>query len=129
MAVCRKIRAVKRQICIGDLRKKININTRAIVPPVDGDFTQHGQNYTIRSSPHAMVKTLNGIDTFDGVEISGVDAIAVWIRFDATVTGEDFVRFGTKNYSVRSAENLDQRGEFTKLICIFEGDQSKAGAT
>lgn len=128
MAKCNYIKGQHRKVCIGDLDRKIEIYSRAIKPPADDQDMQHGQEYTLKYKPYAMIKTLRGITTFDGIEITGVEALEIFIRYDSRVTTQDFVRLDGKNISIKSIEDLDRRKEFMRLICVEEGDKDRAAS-
>lgn len=121
MPQCVTIRAKHRNVCAGDMDRRIEIYSRYIQSPLDETDMMHDQEYTLKASPWAIVQTLRGITTFDGIEISGIEALEVYIRYNPSITSEDFVRIDGKNIRIRSVEDLDRRKEFMRLVCIEEG--------
>lgn len=128
MAVCTYIRGKKRKICTGDLDRQIEIYTRSIQTPLDSNFMEHSELYTLKAKPWAMIMTRDGITTFDGIEIAGVQAYEIYIRYNASITTEDFVQINGRNIQIASVEDLDLRHEFMRLMCIDKGSVNKEAA-
>lgn len=125
MTVCQKIRGYRRKVCLGDLDRQIEIYERDIQSPTDQNFMMHEQEYSLKAKPWAMINTLRGVTTFDDIEISGINALEIFIRHNPLITTEDFVRIDGKNIQITSIEDLDRRKEFMRLICIDRGDADK----
>lgn len=115
-----KIRIKKRQVCIGDLDKEIELQDRDIVPPVFGspDFDE---NFTTNATVWAGIKTVDGKTFFDGVNTETVITHNIFIRFDATVTSETWILFDSRRFDILKVENFEERGEFMLLTCVDRG--------
>ena len=122
---CQTIRSRKRRVCAGDLDTQIEIFDRNIRAPDSFSGWQHNQDYTPKATPWALVKSLNGIATFDGINLSGVQSLEIFIRYRDDVTAEDFVRIDGQNIEITSVEDLDRRKEFLRLVCLDRGAVEK----
>lgn len=105
----------------------IKIYERNIQTPLSNEM-EHSQEYKLKASPWALVKTLDGITTFDNIEISGVRAYEIYIRYNATITAEDFVQIDGRNIKIDSVEDLDLKHEFMRLVCVDKGDKLQEAA-
>lgn len=120
MARCQKIKRKKRQVCVGDLNKEIVLQNRNIAEPLFGspDFDE---NFTTIATVWAAVNTVSGKTYFDGVGTDINITHEIFIRYDATVTAESWVQFGGRRIDILNTEDLDERGEFMKLVCNDRG--------
>lgn len=123
MPKCVQIRRKKRQVCIGDLRDRVNIQTRSIAVPVAGSVDL-GETFVCDSTVWAMVETKNGVQVFDGTNIIGVATHNIYIRFICDVTFENWLTFKGRNYDILDVQNLEERDEFYLLRCSLRGTEA-----
>ena len=85
MPECAPIRRKKRNVCIGDMRDRVIIQTRAITVPGASsvDFTE---TFSADQTVWALVETKTGTQIFDGTNIVGVATHNIYIRFISGVT-------------------------------------------
>ncbi len=120
MPKCIKIRRKKREVCIGDMRDSIIVQTRVITPPAAGgvDFTEV---FTADATVWALVETKTGTEVFDGTNIKGIATHFFYIRFVANMTFENWVKYKLKEYDILDVQNLEERDEFYLLRCSLRG--------
>lgn len=127
MPKCIKIKRKHRQVCIGDLDEQIAIQTRASDDSFSADesFT-----FTTVLTPWAMVETLNNVFIVDEVTASDVQAThAFTIRVPSiNISGEFWVLFKSKRYRIIDQVDLEERGEFLKLMCAVRGSNTRKAA-
>jgi len=61
MPVCEKIRAVKKQTCIGDMRNRISLYRRDLTAPLSRG-TNHTEEFTLIDQVWAQVKSTSGVE-------------------------------------------------------------------
>jgi len=118
-----KIRRKKRQVCIGDLDTEIVLQNRSIVPPVSGS-SDFDENFTPNSTVWAAVNTVSGKTFFDGVGTETNITHEIFIRYDVTITAEVWVLLDSRRFDILDVEDLDERNEFMKLLCVDRGSDS-----
>lgn len=125
MPKCKKLRRLKRQVCIGDLDNQIVLQDRSITPPVSGvDATE---DFTTNDTVDAKVDTSRGETIFDGVSPDGVDVTHIFtIRFITGITAETWVGFKSQRFDILDVENLEERDEWLKLRCTNRGTATNA---
>jgi len=129
MPKCVKIRRKHRQICIGDLDKIIDIQNRSLDDGFDNDTEL--EEFTTFLSPWSMLETVKGIFVVD--EVNGGD-IEVTHRFtirfpDDAITGENWILFKEKRYSILSQQNFEELDEFLQLLCVEKGSKDRKAAS
>jgi SPP1 family predicted phage head-tail adaptor len=123
MPRCVKIRRPKREVCIGDLRDKVVIQTRAITAPI-ANSVDLGETFSGDQTVWAMIKTKNGVQVFDGTNIVGVATHEIYIRFITGVTFQSWLTFKSKKYDILDVQNLEERDEFYLLRCSLRGTEA-----
>ena len=124
MARCQKIQIRKRQVCIGNMRDKIVLNTRSITAP-SFDTVDFDETFVATKTVWAGVETQTGKTFFDGVETETPISHIIYVRFDSTVTSETWITFKSRRIDILKVEDLDERGEFMKLTCSDKGLESR----
>lgn len=120
MAACSKIRKKKRQICIGDLRDLIKIQSRNIAEPLFNSV-DFNENFVDVSEVWSLINTVDGKTFFDGVSTDINITHEIYINYDQTVTAESWVEFESRRFDILRVEDLDERHQFMKLICAERG--------
>lgn len=124
MSVCRKIKAIKRQICIGDLKDRIEIFLRSQVSKNDGKI-KSVMDFSSVATVWAKVTTTRGSQLFDGVELADPFTHEIEIRFRADIDAEKWIDFKGNRYDIVDVQDYDERNEFLLLLCKKKGDQTK----
>ncbi len=121
------IRRGHRKACIGDLRDRIVLQTRKIKEPEFGS-AEFAEDFVQEDEVWASIKTLSGKVFFDGVGTDLLITHEVLIRYDPTVTAETWIKFRGRRFDVAQVENLEERKEYLRLLCIDRGDQEASEA-
>lgn len=122
MTVCKRINITKKKICIGDLKKRVIVQTRAIVPPEGVDYSQL---ITDLKTVWAAIQTSKGSEIFDGTNVIGVATHFFYIRKIDNVTFENFVEYNSKEYRILDVQNVDEDDLFLLLRCTERGIKTK----
>lgn len=122
MTVCKRVNITKKKICIGDLKHKVKVQTRVIVPPDDVDYSQLHEDV---SEVWAAIQTTKGIEIFDGVNTIGVATHLFYTRKISNVTFENFVEYKDKKFRIIDVQELDEDDTFLLLRCTERGDKTK----
>ena len=122
MTVCKRISITKKKICIVDLKHKVKVQTRAIVPPEGVDYSQLLTDVKLA---WAALQTKKGVEIFDGTNIIGIATHYFYVRIIADVTFVNFVEYKDKKYRILDVQNLDEDDEFLLLRCTERGESSK----
>ncbi len=123
MPKCAPIRRKKRNVCIGDMRDQVVIQTRAITAP-GTNSVDFGETFTGDATVWALIETKTGTQIFDGTNIIGVATHNIYIRFIAGVTFEKWLTFKSVKYDILDVQNLEERDEFFLLRCSLRGDET-----
>lgn len=125
MAVCKTIANVRRKVCVGDLDKLIQVQTRSIQPPA-GSSVDFFEQFTEYQDFWALIQTVNGLSIFDGSGITQNITHKIYIPYAEGITFENWVQYNGNRYRISRVENLDERNEFFLLYCIFRGSAALA---
>lgn len=123
MAECTKIRIRHRQLCAGDLDRKINIQSRTIDEP-DDMSTDFGNTFTTTKSVWAALKTTKGRDVFFATNLDQAVSHVFYTRYVAGMTANDWIQYKDENYDILETENLDERDEWMAHYCNVRGASS-----
>lgn len=108
-------------VCAGDLSKRIYVEVRTIMPPVDGGV-DYSEEFTERKPLWAMVETVNGAQIFDGTNIVGQISHRFTVRWRKDLTIQSWVEYQGQKYKIINIENQNQRNRFLILSCTVRGD-------
>ena len=116
-------------MCVGDLRTRITLSSRAITAP---DFGQSsfGESFTTNvKTAWASIKTINGRILFNGVDTDEALTHEIIIRYDATVTAETWIQLAdTTRLDIIDVQDFEQRNEYLVLLCNARGTQEASKA-
>ena len=85
MPACSYIKKKKRNVCIGDMRDEIVIQTRNIRPPAE-DGVDFNEEFNGKATVWSLVNTVNGETIFDGTGTERDVTHHIYIRYFAGVT-------------------------------------------
>jgi len=117
---CRKIQRKPDAVCIGDLKKLINIIDRKI-EPADVSHTMNFDDYV---STRARIDTRRGGAFFNGVNMENAPTHYFYIRFGITVERNYTLEFKGIYYLVSDVENLNEESRFLKISATKNGPKS-----
>ncbi len=122
------VRPNTRKICVGDLNHRVMLLPRNMTEPGFGD-TNFGEDFSGGKEAWAKVFTTEGKTLFNGVNADVNVTHEVYIRTDPDVTSETWVELedGTL-LDVVDTEDIDERGEWLKLVCTERGRATLGGA-
>lgn len=72
-----------------------------------------------------IIKTLKGMAVFDDTNTERVATHEICIAYQAGITSERWVLFGTKRIKILTVENCCEKDEVLKLMCTSRGEDSK----
>ena len=125
MPKCTRIKKKKRQVCVGDMRDEITIQSRSITPPA-ADGVDFGETFSGDQVVWATINTVSGETVFDGTNTERDVTHRIYIRFLSGVTAEAWVLFNSERYDILTVEDLDKRGTFMLLRCTNRGTTANA---
>lgn len=129
MPQCVKIRKKKRQACVGDMRDRIIIQDRDIVPPV-GDSVDLTELFSGDQPVWAGINTVSGETIFDGTGTERDVTHRLITRYIEGVTSENWILTeGDERLDILDVENLDERSEYMLLRCTNRGTSSNAASS
>jgi SPP1 family predicted phage head-tail adaptor len=110
---------------VGILDKRVTLQDRAIQAPIHGE-TEFTEDFDSTATVWAAVRTTTGKTLFDGVGVDVAITHEVIIRYAEGVTSETWIELadGTR-LDVVKPENLDERGDFLRLLCTDKGSKDK----
>ncbi|MEE8341967.1 MAG: phage head closure protein [Candidatus Neomarinimicrobiota bacterium] len=123
MARCQIIGPKHKKICAGDLRQRIEIQTRSITSPAD--CINFDELFTTVETVFASIETVNGQTVFDSTNTEVIVTHKIYIRFLSTVTAETWLQFNNEKYDILKVENIDNRNEYLILRCNKRGINTK----
>lgn len=129
MPKCEKIRRKHRQICIGDLDKFIEIQTRSLDDSLNTEAETEA--FTTVLSLDSMLETVKGIfvvDLVNGGDIEATHRFTIRLP-DIAISGENWILFKEKRYSILNQENFEELDEFLQLLCVQKGSTSRNAAS
>ena len=121
MAVCKKIRKINRQVCIGGMNKRIEIQARAITPPDFDVTTDYDEEFTEVRTVWSNVVTVTGVQLFDGTGIVRNITHFFYIRYFPNVTFENWILFDSEYYDIIDVEDLDHDKRFYRIRASKRG--------
>lgn len=129
MAKCERKRIPRIKICAGDLRHKIDIQTRSMSDNSPGQFNP-AESFTTVVSPWSAVETPNGRSKFLGVNINEDTTHIFIIRYDSALSNieaaNNFVLFNSRRMRILGVKNMNEDNYFLAIECTERGDSSKA---
>lgn len=126
MSQCKDITPKKRRLCTGDLRDRIEIQSRALKPTTFSSSDYQEEFITI-STVWASIQTTRGFQSFNDVgTVENNVTHKIYIRFstELTITTENWLIFKNERYDIIDIENLEERNEFLLLYCEKKGSDS-----
>lgn len=119
----------RRQLCIGDMDKRIILSDREITEPGFAE-TDFGEKFADPKEVWAKVQTLTGRVLWNGVDTDIALTHEVSIHFDPDVTTETWIQLlpSETRLKIEAVENLEERNEVLVLACRARGvdEASKA---
>jgi SPP1 family predicted phage head-tail adaptor len=125
VAKCITVQRKDTHICVGSLNKKISIFERTLTASSDPDVLDYEEVFTEVSTPWAMLETIKGEVIFDNVSIDRIATHNFYIRYDASITQENWIVFNNNHYDILNVENLDENFRFLRLESVIRGDVAK----
>lgn len=125
MAICKKKRFTRTQLCAGDLRHKIAIQTRSLGGVSFGQ-TSPRETFTTIFSPWAAIETISGFRKFSGINIDENATDVFYILFSSAVAalevGNHFILFDDKRFRILEVTDLNRDKRTLAIQCSDRGD-------
>ncbi len=72
-----------------------------------------------------IIKTVTGKSVFDSTNTERVATHRICMAFQAGITAEKWVKFGTKRIKILTVENCCEKDQVLILMCSERGEESK----
>lgn len=123
MGRCAKIRVPRRQLCFGDMRHRITLQSRALGGAKFGINTHTMSFVNVAADIKAAIKTLKaGTTFFDGTNDRALSH-EIYIHYVdyPTTTAETWVLFDDRRFDIVVVERIDEDRRFIRLSCNERG--------
>lgn len=117
---CGSIKRKADKICIGDLKRLINIIDRKIEPAE----VSHTMNFDDFVSVKARIDTRRGGAFFNGVNMEDAPTHFFYVRFGVAIERNYTIEFNDSYYLVSNVENLNEESRFLKVSATKNGPKS-----
>lgn len=124
MVNCTPIKTKPFRICAGDLRHRIVINTRSILPN-QSNGVDFNESFTDPKVVYSMIETVDGETIFDATNVEQVVTHHFYIRFMKNLTFEGWVLYKQKYYDILGVENLNEEDRFMLIRANLRGTELK----
>ena len=123
MAKCVKLKRTKTEVCIGNMRYRIDIFIRTLTSPLNptGPIVDYTETFTLVDNVWAMIETPKGKVIFDSVGVEKRITDVFYIRFLPSITSQNWVEFNGNRYDIERVRNLEENSLFLQLDCIIRG--------
>ena len=122
----------KARICIGDLSKKVTLQTRTLGAIAPGSAEPVETFATIKNT-WAAIETVEGTKRFAGVAIDDRTTHIFWIRYSAALTipedGNHFMLYGSRRFRVLRVTIDMENDKYFVVQCTERGDSDEAAAS
>jgi SPP1 family predicted phage head-tail adaptor len=122
----------KARICIGDLSKKVTLQTRTLGAIAPGSAEPVETFATIKNT-WAAIETVEGTKRFAGVAIDDRTTHIFWIRYNASLTipedGNHFMLYGSRRFRVLRVTIDMENDKYFVIQCTERGDSDEAAAS
>lgn len=122
----------KARICIGDLSKKVTLQTRTLDAIAPGSAEPVETFATIKNT-WAAIETVEGTKRFAGVAIDDRTTHIFWIRYNASLTipedGNHFMLYGSRRFRVLRVTIDMENDKYFVIQCTERGDSDEAAAS
>lgn len=131
MAKCTKIPRQSKRVCIGSLKRQIDLLTRSITTPVGGNIN-FGESLVLLQRVWSMIQTTRGTVMFDDTNTEKEITHKIFIRYIEGLTAETWVRLPSITAGINNLldivriENMEEDNRFMVLHCAIRGDETKA---
>lgn len=117
---CEPIKPKRYRVCIGDLSKKIEIETRDIQTPTTGvDFDEQFNSF---KTMYAMVETASkGEVIFDESNIEQTVTHNFYVRYMPNLTFQNWIKYNGVYFNIQEVENLNEENRFLRIKASIRG--------
>ncbi len=123
MTKCATIEFKESDICIGDLKRPIQIISHTITPPMleNPEYTIDQEDIIKR---WAAVKTFPNVAVFDTANTEQTVSHDFYVRYSSLITSEHWILFKGLRFNIVLTENLQERDEYLRLRCNIRGNNT-----
>jgi len=122
---CDSIKKNVNKVCIGDLDKRIKIQTSSIAPNNSPNSVATTAFVTI-ATVWAMIKTSTNRDFIDGVQVENGSNTDFYIRYTSSIDFEKqlWIEYNNNKFKINSVDNIDKDDLFVRLRSTEKGDKT-----
>jgi len=120
----KSVKIKNRKICIGNMNKRITIQTRSLTTNNIGSI-ETIETFTDDIDVWAAIETTRGNQLWDGVEVSNPFTHNIYIRYRDDINFEKWIKYKDEEYDVVDVEDFEQANDFLLLRCIRKGSKTK----
>ena len=119
MAICGKIQKKKKEYCIGDLDKRVILQSRS----TNSNSFDLSETFTDIATVWARIETNNkATEFFDGVNLNKAYSHIIVIRYRNDLNGIDtWIEYNDERYNVIDIENINEESDWLLLKCNKKG--------
>ena len=122
---CTSIKKNVNKVCIGDLDKRIIIQTSSIAPNNSPNSVATTAFLTV-VTVWAMIKTTPNTSFIDGVNVQNGVNTDFYIRFTSSIDIEKqlWIEYAGNRFKVTNIENIDKESKFLRFRASEKGDKT-----
>ena len=123
--ICRSFKKNINKVCVGDLDKRVKIQTSSI-SPINSPNSVSTTAFSTILTVWAMIKTNANSRYIDGVNIENVLNTDFFIRYTSSIDFEQqlWIEFNNNRFKITSIENIDKDNKFIRLRTSEKGTKT-----
>lgn len=98
---------------IGSLKKRLEIQTNANSVDAGGGISS---DFSTSQTVWGALKPLSGKEVFTQGQVQKNVTHEIIVRYNSSLTTANRIKFGTRLFNVRSVIDLEERGEYFKIL-------------
>ena len=128
---CSKRKIATKTYCVGDLRHRATIQSRAITAVDDSvDYEMVFAGAVPDNEPDAQIwagiKTVRGVTVFDQTNVERTISHEIVMRYHDDVTAQNWLLIDGSRYDIYQVENVNERNEWIVLQCNKRGTEDNS---
>jgi SPP1 family predicted phage head-tail adaptor len=122
---CNSIKQNVNKVCIGNLNKKIKIQTSSIAPNNSPNSLATASFETV-ATVWAMLKTSPNRSFIDGVNVANGLNTDFFIRYTSSIDFDKqlWIEWNNTRFKIINPDNIDKEDNFIRLRCVEKGDKT-----
>lgn len=120
---CKTKRIKSTKICGADLKKRVAIYTRSLLPSNNSISQQYA--FVLVKTVWGAIETVTGEITFKGVASLEATTHYFYIRYREDITSENYIQYKGNWYNILKVENINEDNKYLKLYASIMGSVDK----